>query len=173
MDMKQLEKLEELSKLKEKGILTEEEFLQLKNKLLNNNLGTHQKDKTISTWFFGVLLLCLVPVIVLVGKNKEKQNEMPLDAYCAQFLYGQYPERYDWSGGTIVVSENDIKAQKTTKECLGIFSEGKRITIKFPSKEVMQKWAEFDKQFIHINGTIQKDFNGNYYIYNPRFIRYN
>lgn len=51
MDMKQIEKLEELNKLKEKGILTEEEFIQQKQHILSGTSETQKTELSLGYYF--------------------------------------------------------------------------------------------------------------------------
>ena len=51
MDMNQIEKLGELNKLKEKGILTEEEFAKQKNLILSESNQADNKDVSMWSYF--------------------------------------------------------------------------------------------------------------------------
>lgn len=177
------EELEKLAEFKEKGIISEEEFNSLKEEYLKSS-DTHALNIDFSKLNFNKLKtigLCSLLVFGLLALYNTLHNTSEYateyttgyNIYCAQYRYGEYPERYDWSGGMMRISQKDIDSGSSTGKCLGhLDTNGKIVDINFPSAEVMKDWAQYDRQFIRIKGEIKKDWHGNYYIYNPRFVEY-
>lgn len=88
MEQKQLEKLEELYKLKEKGILTEEEFTEYKDKIIhgkenkkedtNKNEDINEKVPSVIWWLLCLLFVFLMIVsynTILIKEYTEKNTK--------------------------------------------------------------------------------------------------
>lgn len=75
--MGKLEKIDKLQKMKESGALTEEEFNNTKNKLLNDEKSEDKKIGDIKFWIFsGVVIgISLIIIIIVGGERSYKENK--------------------------------------------------------------------------------------------------
>ena len=109
-----------------------------------------------------------------VSSTREK------NVWCAMYFDGEYN-----GDGWVALYNEDIIAGGGGDKCIegGIWNvmelvqksnaPAKMVSIQYPSRAAQEEWRQYDKQTIIFKGTIQKELNGNLYIYNPRFIQYN
>lgn len=158
------EELEKLAELKDRGIITEDEFNAKRDEFLgqssNKNSNTIIDDEAenedtssgsnIVGWIVGVLIVVLSSYYLSDGSSSSGNS----GAICGNYARASAS---DWTG----LLYDHFGA--TGKES---------VTLKFPTYEVAKKWDKYDRQRICVDGNIREESSGNYYIYNPRFVGY-
>ena len=99
--MDKLGKLEKLEELKKSGTLTEEEFENEKQKILNEKQNVSSKgNKKVSNTFFilSLILLVLTVAFVVISFDRyEEMDEVEWDYYMAKGTYEDYKDyRYTY-----------------------------------------------------------------------------
>lgn len=147
------EELEKLNELKEKGIITEEEFNLKREEFLNDTTDVSETSSSgFSLWGIIVVLSGFLTFCSIIsGGNSDKGSG----------ICGKYNTFYGgaFSGGWITTFD------------------GFTIYIEFPNEYINKEWSKYDKQNICISGnTVRTPQQGNqpdvYTIYNPRFNGY-
>lgn len=143
------EELEKLNELKEKGIITEEEFNLKREEFLNDTADVSETSSSgFSLWGILVVLSGLLTFCSIIsGGNSDK--------ICGLFSGDKY--------------------RPSTLAFL--FTPNGDIEIEFPNPDTGWEWSKYDQQRICISGDITKrnyvvGDQAPYIIYNPRFNGY-
>jgi len=179
------EELEKLAELKDKGIITEEEFNVKRDEFLKQNFGPANKFGDTNALSDAKSFLIKGINLLIKGDNKkgslvrEKQSLHKHSFF--KFILGGLAVigLLSYCSGGSVVGEKFCgiyaRADSTFEGLLfspEAVDEG--IFLRFPTKEVAKKWDMYDRQRICVSGSIREEPTspGYYYIYNPRFMGY-
>ena len=150
------EELEKLAELKDKGIITEEEFNAKREEFLgqSNNINSNKKkddeenDDTSSGSNIGGWIVGILAIIGLLSHCSGGSEGNSNNGICGVYS--------GFGGGDITLDNGGL------------------VQFNFPTKKVKEDWDKYIGQKICISGNIYKDERyGEYYIVdNPRFIGY-
>lgn len=94
-----IEDLERLKKIKESGVLTEEEFNMEKTKILSNDGNNKmKKNKKLDNILF-IVGIILIIVIIIGGATALSDGMLKKDAEDGNALSSSYSKKYEQEGG--------------------------------------------------------------------------